>query len=150
MAEYKPKKILVPTDFSEPSDRAVRRALELARAWGSSVHLLHVLAPRLPECMGDYCIEESELRRVEAEAEREARQALRRQAERLKGDAPADLSTEVRGGRAEDELARTLREGGFDLVVLASRGSRERRHRLGGVSEQALRAAGVSVLLVPE
>lgn len=37
------KRILVPTDFSECSDAAVRYGLELARKFGASLHLLHVI-----------------------------------------------------------------------------------------------------------
>src|SRR5215472_12379970 len=37
------KRILVPTDFSECSDAAVRYGLELARKFGATLHLLHVI-----------------------------------------------------------------------------------------------------------
>jgi len=38
-------KILVPTDFSEQSDEALRRAGALAGPYNAEVHLLHVLEP---------------------------------------------------------------------------------------------------------
>jgi nucleotide-binding universal stress UspA family protein len=37
------KTILVPSDFSECSDEAVRYGLELARRFDASIHLLHVV-----------------------------------------------------------------------------------------------------------
>ena len=37
------KKILVPTDFSECSEAATHHGLELARAFGATLHLLHVV-----------------------------------------------------------------------------------------------------------
>ena len=37
------KHILVPSDFSECSDAAVRYGLELARKFGATLHLLHVV-----------------------------------------------------------------------------------------------------------
>jgi nucleotide-binding universal stress UspA family protein len=37
------KTILVPSDFSECSDAAVRYGLELARKFGATLHLLHVV-----------------------------------------------------------------------------------------------------------
>src|SRR5215471_13684438 len=37
------KRILVPSDFSECSDAAVRYGLALARKFGASLHLLHVV-----------------------------------------------------------------------------------------------------------
>src|SRR6478736_744709 len=36
------KKILVATDFSEPSDRALAYGRELARTFGATLHVLHV------------------------------------------------------------------------------------------------------------
>jgi len=38
-----PKTILVPSDFSECSDEALRYGLELARRFDASLHLLHVV-----------------------------------------------------------------------------------------------------------
>lgn len=37
------KRILVPTDFSECSDAALRYGVELARKFGASLYLLHVI-----------------------------------------------------------------------------------------------------------
>jgi nucleotide-binding universal stress UspA family protein len=38
-----PTKILVPTDFSEHSDRAFRQALDIAKDYNAKVFLLHVI-----------------------------------------------------------------------------------------------------------
>ncbi len=42
------KKILCPTDFSEPSDHALAYALELAGQYGAKLYLLHVIEPLTP------------------------------------------------------------------------------------------------------
>ncbi len=39
------KKILCPTDFSEPSFRALERAVELARHFSAELLLVHAVAP---------------------------------------------------------------------------------------------------------
>jgi nucleotide-binding universal stress UspA family protein len=70
------KTILVATDLSERSDRAVRRALRLAEAFGASCHVVHVVDDSLP---GDL----SEPLRVEAEIR------LRRFVEHNRGGADA-------------------------------------------------------------
>lgn len=36
------KKILVPTDFSEASDRALKKAVDIAEAFNAEIVLLHV------------------------------------------------------------------------------------------------------------
>jgi nucleotide-binding universal stress UspA family protein len=43
-------RILVPTDFSPPSEAALATAQALAAQFGASIHLIHVLEdpPRLP------------------------------------------------------------------------------------------------------
>ena len=38
-----PKNVLVPTDMSEGADEALDYACELARTFGATVHLLHVI-----------------------------------------------------------------------------------------------------------
>jgi len=38
-------KILVATDFSEQSDEALRRGMELAHAFEAEIYLLHVMEP---------------------------------------------------------------------------------------------------------
>ena len=43
----KHKKILVPTDWSEQSTEALRRAVELAKKFNADVHLLHICEPSM-------------------------------------------------------------------------------------------------------
>ena len=37
------RRILVPTDFSEPAEAALRYARALAEEFGSTLHLMHVV-----------------------------------------------------------------------------------------------------------
>ncbi len=39
-----PTKIFVPTDFSKHSDKALDRALDIAKQYGAKVFLLHVIS----------------------------------------------------------------------------------------------------------
>ncbi|WP_027125667.1 universal stress protein [Gelidibacter mesophilus] len=43
------KKILVPTDFSEQAENALKVAVQLAKKYGSEIYLLHMLELPLPE-----------------------------------------------------------------------------------------------------
>ena len=52
---FKPKKILVPTDFSEYSDKALQKALDIAQQSGAEINLLHVITQEIRQCMSDYC-----------------------------------------------------------------------------------------------
>ena len=46
-----PKRILVPTDFTECSHRALKEALGIAKQSHADVHLLHVVDDTLYECV---------------------------------------------------------------------------------------------------
>ena len=61
----KPKKILVPTDFSEHSNRAFERALDVAKQNDSEVVLLHVIDQDIQACTVDYCLTEDEVTKME-------------------------------------------------------------------------------------
>ena len=37
------KKILVPTDFSNPAENALKVAVQLARKYDSEIHMLHMI-----------------------------------------------------------------------------------------------------------
>ena len=56
---FSPKNILVPTDFSEASDRALNQALDIAEQFHSRIYLLHVITESLQRCGEDYCLDES-------------------------------------------------------------------------------------------
>ncbi|GKY87824.1 universal stress protein [Sinisalibacter aestuarii] len=56
------KTILVATDLSERSDRAVRRALRLAAQFGADCHVLHIVDDSLPTDMAEPLRAEAELR----------------------------------------------------------------------------------------
>jgi len=58
---FAPKRILVPTDFSDYSDEALKQALELAKQYNAKVYLLHVAEP-ITQCVGDYCLDESKVK----------------------------------------------------------------------------------------
>ena len=54
----KPTKILVPTDFSEYSDKALKQAIDIAKQYNAEVYILNVVAP-IDKYIIDYCTERS-------------------------------------------------------------------------------------------
>jgi universal stress protein A len=67
-------RILVPTDFSAPSEKAVRYGVELARVFSSEIVLLHVLDTRVVDNI--YHIHELSPERARAEMRRSAEKAM--------------------------------------------------------------------------
>ncbi len=58
---FKPKKILVPTDFSEHSDKALEKALDIAKEEGSEIVFFHVIHEDFQTCVVDYCFTVDEI-----------------------------------------------------------------------------------------
>ncbi len=142
--------ILVAYDFSDPSRRALDRALELAEALRSTVRLLHVVdtsgvigggpVGNLPEIAGIANQIRSgsaaELERV-ADAADPGRSRIGR--------------VDVREGRAADTIAAFAREERAALIVVGTRGRTGLpRLLLGSVAERVARLAPCDVLVVHE
>lgn len=139
------KKILCPTDFSEPSYAALRHAVELARHFNAELWLIHVV-PFLPVAAPDLVV----VAAVPSDAERmeEARKELAAAAAaRVPGDVQAH--SEVRMGYADKEIVCAAHDEGFDLVVIATFGNTGWRHLVfGSVAEAVVRQSRCPVLTV--
>lgn len=139
------KSILVPTDFSECSDAALKYARELARVFGATVHLLHVVhdpysqpwaAEAFPAPLGDL------LDQWQAQART-----------RLTGLVPeeerAGVTVAVVVGSPFFEIVRYAQEQQIDLVVIGTHGRGTIGHvLLGSVAERVVRKAPCPVLTV--
>ena len=141
------RNILLPTDFSEPSARAVEYAASLAKSLGASVHLVHVLEE--PVMVGSawsagWTTEARERRYQDGRAKLAA---VARTIHR-----PADsVSVEVRTGSAIEEIVRAAIDYGCDLIVMATHGRSGVKHLvMGSVAERVIRGAPCPVLVVRE
>jgi nucleotide-binding universal stress UspA family protein len=156
------ERILVPTDFSEPSLAAVRYALELADAVDGRLVLLHVVEGEpVHTYMGG---ERSPLLRDEFASDRKLplcplpQRIIRRD---LCEEAywrlavlfpPGDqnrVRTVVTAGKPAKEIVRVAREQEADLIILGSRGLRGLRRLLRRtITDKVMRKALVPVIAV--
>lgn len=141
-------RILVPTDFSTPSDAALDCARAIAARCGGRFHLLHILEDR-PEAPPPV----SELVEPESRERRAARlqEATGRLAERLTSDDVTRLHATA--GAIADGAARTIidyaADHGFDLIVMGTHGRSGLSHLLlGSVAERVVRGATCPVITV--
>jgi nucleotide-binding universal stress UspA family protein len=141
------KKILVATDFSEPSAVAVKYAVALAEAFGASLHVLHVIEEfYVHGWAGEGYIPDIG----------SLRQAMREQAnaQLQKTLTPADqerfhAQTVIKWGAPFVEIVRYAKEQGIDLVVMGTHGRGPIAHMLmGSVAEKVVRKAPCPVLTV--
>jgi nucleotide-binding universal stress UspA family protein len=140
------RRILVPTDFSDTADAALERAIQLARALGASIDLLHVTAPvlvlpppidilPLPTLYPDLP------QRIEAHLEERAARARA---------AGVTCNTVVRDGPPHVEIGRVAEDSAVDLIAMGTHGRSGIGHAvLGSVAERVLHRARCPVLVVP-
>lgn len=139
--------LLVPVDFSAVTERVIERAVALARACSSELHLLHVAAPE-PDFVGYEPGPPSARDAVAAELRTEHRR-LQDLAEGLRVGGLRVRAHLARGSTVETILAEA-RETRADLIVMGSHGRGPiGRALLGSVSEGVLRGAACPVLVVP-
>lgn len=134
-------KILVPVDGSEHSGRAVLHALDLARPQGAQITLMHCY-DHIPLLIGGQArVELSSELRTESEALCQPFAQTLRQA----GLDPVLLLCE---GHPEKAIVEEARTGGYDLIVMGSRGLSDLEGMLlGSVAHRVLALAPCPVLV---
>jgi len=143
------KKILVPTDFSEPSYQGLEAAVDLAKLFQAELAVVHVLAV-LPPNPADPNIS-FEVPEFEAIVHKDSIDKLH---EIVKTRIPAGIkATAIVGhGHAAKEIVRIAEEEfKADLIVIATQGHTGWSHLLlGSVAEKVLRHAPCPVFSVRE
>lgn len=143
-----PKLILAPTDFSEPSNRAIGVAADLALQFGSELCLVHVVPviPALPSLStifreGEY----------EQELHKQAEQQLAAEVQRFSN---MGVSARFIVGDANDaapEILRIAEHNSADLIVIATHGMTGwKRVPFGSVTDKVVRLADCPVLVLRE
>jgi nucleotide-binding universal stress UspA family protein len=135
------KNILVPTDFSEDSLKAVREARRFQQLTQAEVVLVHVTEPAFEG-----------LRIHTGDLHDESQTAARQQLESLVDAHFAGstrVTTLVKDGRAGDVICELARTMNADAIFIATHGITAMKHfMLGSVAEKVVRHAPCSVLVV--
>ena len=147
---FKPTKILVPTDFSHPSDKALGEALDIAKQYNAAIHLLHVIPQELDYmCSVDYCVDASTMQELQEKVLPGAYQSIRNQLEKFPLSGDVKVTTEVRKGHPAEELLRVQEENDVDLIIMAPLGRRGlAKFLVGTVTNNIVMGARCLVLLV--
>jgi nucleotide-binding universal stress UspA family protein len=141
-------RILVPTDFSEPSDAALEYARTLAAKFGASIHLFHVVEDQF--VTGPFGAEmyvphpPGTLSYLTAEAQGNMTR-------RVTADDRTTLraTTEIIVGTAARTIVEYAADNGYDLIVMGTHGRTGLAHVLvGSVAEYVVRNAPCPVLTV--
>lgn len=144
------KHVLVATDFSPASDTALAYGRELARHFGGTLHVLHVVENVYAHMVGtDAAIGAMIPSTLQEELEKSARRqldAIVREDDRRELNAKPVMVT---GNGAAVEIVTFARESGMDIIVLGTTGRGPVSHLLmGNVAEKVVRMAPCPVLTV--
>lgn len=145
-ARLKLKQILVPVDFSDPSAKALRYAVPLARQLGATITLIYVNEPvpypndfvaSFPLLVDDAKIARAAKSRLELFCKDEGLAA------------PLLQAALVRTGKPFQEICKAAQARSIDLIVLATHGYTGLKHALmGSTAEHVVRHAPCPVLTI--
>lgn len=145
---FAPKKILVPTDFSEYSDAALKYAIDVAKQNSAKIYLLHVIG-LVQTCAVDYCFDKATLDTLEEKSASSAEDMMKHQVGLFPDATSADITTDVRKGIPYEEILNEQKAKDIDLIVMSSHGKTGLlSHLLGSVAEKVMKKASCPVLLI--
>ena len=144
---FAPKNILVPTDFSEYSDKALKKAVEIASEHKSKIYLLHVV-DEIMQCAVDYCLDISLVKQVEKQSLGFAREKLQKEVEKFAQSKGIQIIVDVKMGDTYETILKEQKDKRIDLIVIASRGKKGLIHHLGSIADKVMRGAKCPVMLV--
>jgi nucleotide-binding universal stress UspA family protein len=140
------KEIVMPTDFSEHSLRAVDYGVEIAERFSSHLTLIYVIEPLLQAADLTWTtVDFEELNKAHKQtAEKQLAQIVE---ERVSEETPCD--TTILFGKPFVEILKFAKEENADLIVMATHGRGAISHLLmGSTAEKVVRKASCPVLTV--
>lgn len=145
---FAPKRILVPTDFTSDSDKALKEAVDIARAFHSKVHLIHVdHRIRLPA--SEVPLLPSELAEIERQETLEAKARMVEELHRVMDQWDVYVEIAERHGNTPQEILSYAAEKEIDLIIIEPHAKRGLFGTLvGGVSDKVSHRAPCPVLVL--
>lgn len=142
-ADQTASRVLIPTDFSEASESALRHAKEIACTYGAGVDLLHVVDDPTPPSV--YESDPADLSRQEVIEE--AEEGLHDLARKVIGVEHAMVRAVA--GDPVERILEYVEQNEVDVLVMATQGRTGlNRLMIGSVAERVLRQSPIPVFLV--
>ncbi len=147
-------KILVCTDGSEQSFKAIEKAVEIAQGCKTAdIAVIHVYESKLafPFWGEGYSITAEDLERFKTmeKQEKEKRKGLLTDAEEIFRQKGFKVKTIFMEGHPSESIAQVAKEEGYDIVAIGSRGlGGLKKLLLGSVSNAVVQQVKTSVLVV--
>jgi universal stress protein A len=149
----RPKNILVPTDFSEYSDKALKQALDIAKDYHSKVYLLHVISEHAIQTVEEYSIDLEIVKQLEDQLLSKAKENMQKEIDQYSKLATGEIEIIpiIRNGVPYEEILQEAADKKVDLIVIASIGKTGiKKYFLGSVARNVLKGSKCPVLLTKE
>jgi nucleotide-binding universal stress UspA family protein len=144
------KKILLPTDFSEPSYEALKIAKEMAMHFSAELFFMHVVPPLPPfapppKDKPSFNVT-AYVKNLHLSAEKSLQEVIDK---KIGNKLKAHIS--VAHGDVAEKVARHAHKENIDLIIIASHGTTGwKKTFLGSVTEKLVRISTISTLIIPK
>jgi nucleotide-binding universal stress UspA family protein len=150
------KRILVPYDGSEMSDRALNHALYLAKMANAEVMIFHVMESEsiAPSTLLAFIKPDTDLKdareRLRTTFEGGMARLLEEKVRAAKASGISGVSTKISSGKPADAIVIESEAVGYDLIVMASSRIASSIRSLGSTARRVLDSTRKPVLLIHE
>ena len=144
---FSPANILVATDFSKESDRALSAAFDIAGKFKSSIEVLYVLDDVI-QCTADFCISDEELKATKTRLLKDAKEHMKEQLTRLPKHPKVNIKETVKFGNHIDEIMDEVKTKKIDLLVAAPHEEHKAWHMFSHLTGKLGEKSGCETLLV--
>lgn len=131
--------ILIPTDGSEQSERAVDYALDLAETLDATVHALYVIETEATYIL-TVGLNDEEMEEYREYGEETVTEVVNRASER-----GLDGTGVIRTGRISEEIVEYAQDNDIDNIVVGKQGRGAIEKYLGSTAEKVMRMSNVPV-----
>lgn len=145
---FRPKEILVPTDFSEPSEKALQQAVELAKQFGSKIHLVHV-STLDTDHMPMFYLDDDKVAEVKKHMKQYNEQLMQTKTDKFLKGTGIEFQVHERQGSPYNEVIKLADELKVDLIVISTKGKNALEgFFFGSTTEKVVKKAHCSVYVV--
>ncbi len=144
--------ILVPTDFSEQSEVAIKMAGEFVDLYGCTVDLIHIIpmVKYFSESMEPLGLPLSLEKHLYPKSQEISHEKLEQLAKKyIKKEYRGKLISEI-DRKPSEAITKFASSGDYDLILMSARGEHNSIHLMGGTTEKVIRYSKIPVLSVNE
>jgi nucleotide-binding universal stress UspA family protein len=146
---FAPRRILVPTDFTGDSDRALREAIDIAAVSHAKVYMLHVDSS-VPFAVGESVVYPEVMDAVEKNDELFTKQKMIEELRKVASQTEVEIEFDERHGVTFEEILAYMKDKLIDLVVIEPHARKGMlKNLLGGVTDKLLKEATCPLLVLP-